>query len=323
MNAPEPDAPKKPSNTNVTGIVLMMLGAALLTAMDGTVKLLVMKDFSPFQILAVRGWIIFVLMAAWILPREGLDALKTKRWGWHLGRSVIGFAAPFLFFLSFRALPLADATVIFFGATFIMTAASALFLKERVGAHRWAAVFIGFTGVVIAANPGTGVFQVEALYALCASVTYAFLVLSARWIGDTEPTFRMVFYYNLGLMVIATLVLPFVYKPMSMEDLGIILAISILAFSGHICLTRAFVVAPVGVIAPFEYTSLIWAALFGFVLFADIPAPNVWIGAAVIVMCGLYVIARERRSAKIASAAIAGTDPIAVPMIAPEDDVRN
>ena len=195
-------------------------------------------------------------------------------------------------------MPLADTTVIFFGAPFIMTALSALLLGERVGPHRWGAVVIGFAGVYVAARPGGGVPVPGALYAVAASLCYALLILSGRWLGRTETVFRLVFYFNAGTALVASLFLPFLWKPMSPTHLGVLAAMAGLALTGQVFLTRAFKAAPVSVIAPFEYSALVWAALIGFLVWGDVPADHVLLGAGIIILSGIYVVRREAMGAR-------------------------
>jgi drug/metabolite transporter (DMT)-like permease len=276
----------------------MLAGIGFLSLMDGTVKWLIGAEYSVAQIVAVRGWIIVALLLLWVPRTGGFGALRSRRPLAHLGRIAVGFGAVFLFFTSLKTLPLADATVIFFGATFIMTALSALALGERVGVHRWGAVGIGFAGVYVAARPGGDMPPPEALYAVAASLCYAVLMLGGRWLGRTEPVFRLVFYYNAGTALIASLFLPFAWQPMAGAHIGMIVVTAALGLAGHVCLTRAFNAAPVGVIAPFEYSAIVWAALIGFVVWGDVPAGHVYLGGAIIILSGLYVVRREAMLAR-------------------------
>lgn len=306
---------------HLAGIALVLVGVGFLTSMDSVAKWLVGADYSVMQILALRGWII-VIGLVFLLPRlGGLKVLKTSRPGGHLFRVIAGFMAPYLFFSSLKTLPLADATVIFFGgATFLMTALSVPVFKEPVGPHRWAAIAVGFVGVLIATHPGSAVFQVESLYALGAGASYALMMVATRWLGSSEGVFRQVFYYNLSLAVIGSTALPAVFVSMPMTDTGILFGMAMLAVGGHYCLTRAFNVAPVGLLAPFEYSSLVWSAAIGYLFWDDIPPPPVLLGAAIIVVSGLYLARRESRlgpadsTPKQASVLIA--EPVPVPVVA-------
>ncbi len=292
----------RPEQHNLAGITLTLTSVGLLTAMDSVAKWLVGADYSVMQILALRGWLIAAVMVAmlFLMPRlGGPAALKTARPGGHLLRVAIGFFAPYLFFSALKTMPLADTTVIFFGgATFLMTALSVPLFKERVGIHRWGAVCGGFIGVVIAAQPSGAVFRLDALYALGSGAAYAFYVLSTRWLGSSEGTFRQVFYFNLGLAVIGSTALPFVFVAMPPKDSGILVAMAALAVGGHYCLVRAFNLAPVGLLAPFEYSAMVWAAMYGFVFWGDIPENPVLLGASIVVASGLYLAHRETLAAR-------------------------
>ena len=276
----------------------MVAGVGILVAMDGVAKWLVEGDYSPVQVLAIRGWIIVSMMLAWLPRVGGLAALRSRHWRGLLLRVALGFCGPFLIFSALRELPLADVTVIFFGATFLMTALSVPLFKEHVGIHRWSAIVIGFVGVLVAVRPGGGVFQVGALYVLGACVCYALLMLATRWLSRTESTFMLVFTYNLALATGYSLFLPFVWHPMPVADLGIVAVMAVLAVCGHSCLVRAFTLAPIGAVAPFEYTSVVWAAAIGFIGWGDVLSAHTLTGAAIIVSCGLYLIHRERRARK-------------------------
>jgi len=282
-------------NSNVQGIVLILLGALFLSVMDAVVKVLLDDGFSVLQILAVRSWFIVPVMALWawrVLPQ---GAVRTKRPGLHFVRVVLGFFAPYFFFSSLSTLPLADATVIFFGATFIMTALSVPLLKEYVGPHRWGAVLVGFLGVVIAANPSGDFFQSGAVLAILSSLSYSLFMLITRWMGPGEGAFKQVLYFHAWVGVAASAFVLVDFKPMALADLGLVVLAAMIAVSGHLCLTRAFSIAPVGVVAPFEYSAMVWASLMGFWLWGHVPGNATIVGAAIIVASGLYLLHRESR----------------------------
>jgi len=308
---------EKHEQHNLAGIALVLTGIGALTVMDSVAKWLVGAHYSVMQILAFRGWIIVAGML-FLVPRlGGLAALKTARPGGHVLRIAVGFFAPYLFFSSLKTMPLADTTVIFFGgATFLMTALSVPLFKERVGAHRWAAICVGFVGVLIAAQPGSSVFQADAFYALGSGAAYALMMLATRWLGPSEGVFRQVFYFNLGLAVIGSASLPLVFVPMPMADFGIVLSMAALAVSGHYCTTKAFGLAPVGLLAPFEYSALVWSAILGYVFWDDIPGHPVLAGAGIIVASGVYLAHREtlaaRRKKHAAREAMLVADPVPV-----------
>jgi len=279
---------------NMKGIALVLIGALMLALMDGVMKHLLNQGYTVLQMLAVRGWFIVPIMAVWSLKMMPAETLKTKRPLAHLIRAAIGFFAPFCFFTALITMPLADATVIIFGSTFMMTALSVPLLKEHVGLHRWTAVILGFVGVFIAANPTGNFFTGGSIFAVLASLSYALIMLMTRWMGKTENTYAQVFYFNAFAAIVATVLCAPSFSPITPVDLGWIFLIGILSVAGHLCLTHAFSIAPVGLVAPFEYSIMIWATLIGFLVWGHIPGSEVITGAIVIVVSGFYLLQRER-----------------------------
>ncbi len=280
---------------NLLGIIYMVSGIFLLSVMDAIAKWLVEDTLDPLQLLCVRSWIVVVVLLAYYSLTRQLDEIKPTRPVAQGIRGMLGFLAPYCFFKSLITLPLADATVIFFSGTFMITALSWPLLKEQVGIHRWTAVIIGFIGVVIAMRPQGDGQIIGYLLCLTGSLAYALLFISGRWLSKTESVISLVFSFNFGLGVVSTLLVPLVWVPMANQLLLVVFVFAVIALAGHVCLTSAFSKAPVGVIAPFEYTALIWTVILGYLIWNDIPANNVIVGAVIIVSCGLYVIYRESK----------------------------
>jgi drug/metabolite transporter (DMT)-like permease len=288
-----PESKLQNSPNNLLGIALMMLGMLLMACMDTTAKWLVEADVSPVQVLAMRSWIIVPVILLFLCARGQLKLLKTTRPLAHGLRGGLGIFAPLPFFAALQYLPLADATVVFFSSSFILTAISAVVLKEKVGIHRWSAVVIGFGGVVIAMNPEGDSDYWAYLMVLCAALTYAGIQISGKQLMKHDSVISLVFSFNLMIGLASTAMLPWAWVPVSWPIISVILVMAVLAVGGHIALTAAFGKAQVSAIAPFEYTSLIWIVLLGYLLFQDIPSDQVWLGAAVVISCGLYMIYRE------------------------------
>ena len=280
------------------GASAMVVGIALLSGMDVVVKLLVTQDVSVLHILAIRSWFIVSLMLLFYALRGKTDQLRPVRKLHQAVRSLFGIVAPLLFFLGLRYLPLTDSVVIFFTSTLAVTFLSALILGEQVGVHRWAAVVIGYIGVLIAMRPSGEGQLIGYAFAFSGSFAYAYLFLSGRYLSQTETVSSLVFYYNLGVGVTSSLWIVFVAKellvvPPTNVMTGII-AIAALAVSGHYLMTLAFAKAEVSLIAPMEYTAIIWAIGFDFLLWQIAPLPSTLLGAAIIIASGLYVMHREQ-----------------------------
>ncbi|WP_425403291.1 DMT family transporter [Hwanghaeella sp.] len=285
-------------NHVVAGIAYMLCGMLILTGMDVVVKIIVQADVHPVQVLFVRGWIVLAIMFAVLPMFGGLPALKPVRPYALVVRGAIGFLAPFSFFSALKTVPLADATVVFFAAPLLMTGLSPLVLKEKVGPYRWAAVIVGFLGVVVAVNPSAKGLDPMLFMVFLALLAYSALALMGRWLGSTETTFRLVFYFNLGILVVSSVFVAFVWQPIDLETFGGLVAISIMALVGHVLLTKAFVLAPLSIVSPFEYSALLWAAILGYLVFGDVPANTVWVGGAIIAASGMFILYREARLAR-------------------------
>jgi len=280
-------------SNNLLGIGLMMLAMLLFEVMDAIAKWLVSNEMSAIQVIAIRSWILLPLILLILAIKGEVRELATRNPVQHLLRGCLGFFAPFAFFSSLKSLPLADATVVFFSSTFILTAASALFLKEHVGVHRWSAVGIGFGGVVIAMNPQGGGDVNAYLLVLAATTIYAMIFISGKHLSKQDSVISLVFTLQLGMGLMATIALPWVWVAISWAEFAQLCLLSAIALVAHYLFAAAFARAEVSALAPFEYTALVWAVIIGYLLWQDIPSTEVWTGAAIIIACGLYVIHRE------------------------------
>ena len=271
----------------------MLLGVSFLSSMDSLVKVLLNLDISTIEIIAIRGWIITAVLFTLIPSQGGWKALATGHIKMHLLRTSIGFFAPLCFFLSLEYLPLADATAIFFCTTFFMTAGSVFILGESVGPHRWSAVVFGFVGVLIISSPGTDSFHPASMLAIAAGASYAGMILSGRLLSRTDTPFKLVFYFNTFNTLIASALLPLAWSTPSMQAILFLLLVSALALAGYFCLTYAISIAPIGILAPIEYIALVWATALGYLFWDEIPIASAWLGMAIILSAGLYIMWRE------------------------------
>lgn len=285
--------------TNSTyGVVLFLLGIALMTAMDAAVKWLVVDRVHVVQLLFVRSCIICTLLCLYYASRKQLKQLKPVRLKAQCIRGLIGFVAPFAFFLALKYLPLTAASVVFFSNIFLITLGSALFLKEKVGIYRWSAVAAGYVGVLIAIDPTAEGELFGYLLVLLSSATFAFLFISGKKLGSTETSESLVLFYNLGVGVIAVFWLPGLWQTLGMADwLGIVL-VSVLAVFGQYCMTHAFALAEASLLAPLNYTTLVLTVIFDWVLWQTIPSAQTFLGATIIILSSCLVLYRQHRQEK-------------------------
>lgn len=289
-------------------MLYMAAGIAILVSMDATVKMLVTNDIHTIQILALRSVMISAALIVGFKIRGQLSKLRPNRWGLQLLRGVIGFVAPCAFFMSLALLPQADATVLFFAAPLIITVSSVIFLGERFGVQRWVAVVVGFIGVAVALNPefANKGFSLEPhrtqgyMLALTGSIGYAVLFLFGRYLSKTESTSSLVMSYNVGVGIVALLLLPWFWMPMSVEQIVILVLSATLAVIGHFCVTIAFANAEASLLSPIDYTALFWAIFYDWLLWQHAPNTQTLVGGSIVILAGLYFVHRERLSAPIA-----------------------
>lgn len=281
----------------LAGIGWFVFAILCFGVMDAMIKL-ASADYGTWQIMFFRA-------AASILPVEvlvhwsgGLSSLRTKRLGSHILRALVGLAAVYGFFTSFRLMPLADAYAIGFAAPLFMTALSGPVLGEKVGWRRWAAVLVGFAGVMVMLRPGQGVLSLAALVPLAAAFFYSLTMLYVRVLARTETNAAIVFYFLLTLAAVSGVVMLPDWKTPDLPGLALLLAIGLVGGVAQIAFTQAFRLTAPSLLAPFEYTAMVWAVGFGYLLFGDIPDQAIWLGSAIVIASGLYIIHRESRLAK-------------------------
>lgn len=284
-------------NERIGGVVAMILGIASFAAADVIGKWEV-NDYSVFQILAIRSAIAILILLALAPVFGGREVVRTRQPGAHVLRSLCSTLAFLFFFASVRVLPLADAVAVEFGGPFIVMALSVPILGERVDRGRWIAVALGFLGMLLIVRPTGGALRPEALLIVASSISYAFMMVLTRWMakrsGGEERTFTFLVYTMALQGVIGVLGALAGWKTMSGFDLALTSAMGVFALGGQLGVTAAFQRAPAPIVAPFEYTALVWATFYGLVIYGDFPALRVWAGVAIIVGAGLYTIARER-----------------------------
>jgi drug/metabolite transporter (DMT)-like permease len=286
------------------GILLKVASALVFTVMSALVRWV--SDTVPV------GQIVFYRSAFAILPvvviyawqGQLTSAVRTNRPLGHVTRGAIGLMGMALSFAALARLPLADVTAIGFAAPLITVALAALLLKERVRVYRWSAVGVGFLGVIVMLAPHLDVGRLTAgnanqtlgaALALLAAFTSAASTIQTRRLTGTETNSAIVFYFSLICALGSLLTWPFGWVTPTATQLYALVAIGFLGGIGHLLMTESFRLAPASVIAPFDYTSILWAFILGFLIFAEVPTALVFIGAAIVSAAGLFVIWRERQ----------------------------
>lgn len=284
--------PPAPHHQPLQGIALIVFGVLMFAASDAITKSLV-GEYSVAQIIFVRTVPILLVVLPWALHRSRRERMKTTRPVAMLVRALLGVAEVACFILALRSVPLADATAVYYAAPLIATALSAPLLGEHVGWQRWIAIGAGFFGMLLIVQPENRALTADLVYVVLGTVLYALLMVSNRYLGRTETTTALVIYSFALEVLIMGAIAPFYWVEMPLNDALIMIALGGITSLGVLAFVRAYVIAPVSTVAPFDYTALIWAVLFGYVFWNETPALEVWIGAGMILVCGLYVLHRE------------------------------
>jgi drug/metabolite transporter (DMT)-like permease len=247
------------------------------------------------EVLFTRTLVSLIVCAMFILPQTGFAVFRTQRLHHHLMRSVSqGVSQSFLLF-AFTMMPLAGAIAINFSAPLFATLASALVLKERVGAARWTALLVGFCGVLIVTHPGPGTFQIGALFALGNAVLYGSVTAGVRSMTRTESAETLTLHQLALLTVLFAFFLPWSWILPGPGDLLWIVFNGTSNAIGQYLWTRSLHLAPASAVAPFYYVSLIWASILGFLVWGEMPTVSLVIGAAIVAGSGLFLLWHESR----------------------------
>lgn len=276
-------------------VAYMAAAAGLLTALDVGVKWLA-ADY-PIPQIAFLRYLMGIGIAAAIASRlGGLRTLRTHRPGGHLLRSMLNLATMLSLYYAFRAMPLADALAISYASPLIVTALSVPLLGERVGPRRWAAVVLGFVGVLIIVRPGGEGIALPALLALASAFFYALTLITSRQLSTTESSHTILFYYSLWVVLAMGAVLPWQWSTPAWADLPIFLFVGVSGSLGQFCLAQALRYGEASMLAPIDFTAILWAMLFGFLFWRDVPGWTMVAGAALVIATSVYISHREARS---------------------------
>lgn len=276
------------------GIRYMLAAVACFVVMDALIKWL-SATFPTMQVVFFRSLFALVPIALLVMQQGGLSRLRTRRPKMHFLRCVIGLGSMVCFFHAFRTMPLAEVIAIGFAAPLFVTALSVPLLKEKVGIRRWAAVIVGFVGVLIMVRPGLHVLELGAAVALFGTVLYALAMIVMRDLGKTDTASAITFYFTMSATLVAGAVTPFVWVEPHGTEWLLLALVGLIGGVAQLLMTQAFRLTPVAVVAPFDYTAMLWGTILGYVVWGEVPDALVWAGAAIVAASGLYIVHRETR----------------------------
>jgi drug/metabolite transporter (DMT)-like permease len=275
-----------------TAISYLLFGVTAGLGLDLCAKWL-LADYSLQQFVFLRsifGVMFFLLSAHWY---GGYEALLTKRWKWHLLRTILATGAMFGFFYGLSRMPLVNALTIAFTAPLMVTALSVPFLGEHVGWRRWIAVVAGFVGVLVVLRPGEGMFTPAAIGIIIAAFCYSGLALTARKLAATESSFSLSIYVVTGPLLISASMLPGNYTAPTTNGWLLFLLAGLCSALAWVGIIGGYRRAPPSLLAPFEYTALIGAAAAGYWIWDEVPDKWVIAGGLIIIASGLFIVYRE------------------------------
>lgn len=294
---PATSANKDPSAIGTLQCTLVALGGfAIFSAHDALIKIL--GEFSVFQIGFFAVLFSFVPFTLFIAVHSREISLRPRHPGLVAIRCLSTFGSMVCSFYAFRTLPMADVYALIFAAPIMITILAIPILGEKVKAYRWFAVAIGFLGVVIVLNPGgqelTSGHAAGLLAALCSATT----AVVTRKIGSRESSLTLIVYPLLVNLTVCAIAMIWTYQPMSGQALTIMCSIGLLAVLGQALLIFSYRNAPAQYIAPFQYSQMLWAVLFGILFFNEAPNRSVWLGSAIIIFSGIMIVWREMAVSK-------------------------
>lgn len=278
-----------PVDAKQRGIAYALMAMALFSCMAAIAKHF-SGSYSAYQIAFFRFFFALFPLFPLITTQGGFDVFRTKRFFGHIWRSIIGMTSLILYFFSLQHLPLADAVAVSFTNPIFITLLAILLLKEKVGRDRWFAIALGFIGVIIIAKPEGLSLNIGVFYGLGSAVCYALAMITLRTLGSTEKVLTTTSYFTLMASIMLAVPAALTWKAPSFIDLMIFILCGLFAGIGQLFLTSAYQLTSPSVVSPFNYTSILWAVLIGFVFWGQVPELHVWLGATLVIATGIYIV---------------------------------
>lgn len=291
---------------NARGALTALLGFAIFATHDVVVKTLG-AHYEAFQIVFFSVLFGFPLAMLMLIRDVTPGTLRPVHPWWTLGRTVAAVTTGTSAFYAFSVLPLAQTYAILFASPLLVTVFSIPILGERVRLRRWTAVIIGLCGVLVVLRPGATELGLGHLAALAAAVASALASVIVRKIGRDERSVVLLLYPMLAQFVLMGALLPFVYRPMPLAHMGMSAAMAAMAFLAAALMIEAYRHGEAVVVAPMQYSQIIWATLYGALFFAELPDGATLLGAAIVVGSGLYIVLREGRAQSSENSPVLGT----------------
>ncbi len=293
--------------SNARGAALMLTSVMLFAVMDALVKWLG-AAYPVHQIIFFRCAVAMVPVMVLVWQSGGIATLATRRPALHLLRALFGLGSMACIFYAFTVMKLADAIAVIFSAPLFLTALSVPLLGEIVGIRRWSAIIVGFVGVLVIVNPGTDVLNLGAMSALGGALGFALAMIVVRRLSVTDSVACISFWFTLPSLAVTAALIPWLgWVTPGSFDLLLLCLVGLLGGVAQQVMTAAFRYGEAAVVAPMEYTSMIWVTVIGYVIWSEVPDLRTLIGVSVVIASGLFMLYRE--------AVLAGMRPVRLPRL--------
>jgi drug/metabolite transporter (DMT)-like permease len=286
---------EQPHNDRIGhGIVYALGGVLAMSIMDTMVKWLG-SGYPVSEIVLFRNFAGLLPLLAVLAWTGRLASLRSANPALQVLRAAFALGAAFMFFAALRSIPLAEAFALAFTSPLFITALSVPLLGEKVGLYRWSAVIFGFLGTLVILRPGAEAFNPAALLVIGAAFSYAMVMILTRRMARRNTTLSMMVWTAVISCCVSGAVVPFEWVTPNGADFLLLVMTGLVGSAGMFMISQAYRYAPAAVVAPFDYTMLLWGTLFGWVLWRELPDAYVGAGAAMVVVGGLYIVHRETR----------------------------
>ena len=292
---------------NLQGMFWLAMSGIIFSVLNMLMRRLSI-EYDPYLTQFWRHFLGLILILP-IFMRHGLAAIKTSRFSFQVGRNLFHTLGLTVWFTALGQIPLAEMTTIGFTGPLFITIGAALFLGEKVRARRWAAILVGFAGVVIVLQPGGSGFNMFTLVMLCSAPLFAASFLMAKVLTRDDSSTAIVAWQSVLVSLFSLPLALMVWQWPTWEQLALLAVCGVMGSLGHMSMVQAFKVAEISAIQPINFMNLIWATALGYLVFADVPAITTWIGAAVIFSAATYIARREALAARADKAARAAAVP--------------
>ena len=276
---------------NQLGFFYMFLSICAFSFMDVIVKW--SSDYPIGQVMFFRG-LFGILPIIFLVPKTRFrDFYKTNRQGLHLIRCCSGLIALAAIFLALRNLPLATVTSISFAAPIFTTLLSIFLLSEKVGVYRWAAVFVGFIGVLVITQPGFSSLNIYYLFPIIFCIGMSYVAITIRKLSSTEPVWLISFFFSFAITIVGVLSIPFGWIMPTFNDFLLLCTIGLLGGTANLLLSQSYKLSEVSLVTPLKYLGLIFAISFGYFIWDEIPTIKTLMGASLVIISSIIIFRRE------------------------------